>query len=66
MPELVENNVNGFLTEYKNTELFAEKMEEFIKNKKLIFEMGRKAKLTAKRYNILEIFNELERRVLEG
>ena len=66
MPELVENNVNGFLTEYKNTELFAEKMEEFIKNKKLIFEMGRKAKLTAKRYNILEIFNELERRILEG
>ncbi len=66
MPELVKNNVNGFLAEYKNTKLFAEKMEEFIKNKELISKMGEKAKLTAEKYNILEIFNELERRILEG
>ncbi len=66
MPEMIENNKNGFLIEYKNTELFAEKMEEFIKNKNLIFKMGNEAKKTAEKYNVLEIFNELERAVWEG
>lgn len=66
MPELVENNKNGYLIEFKNTEKMAEKMEEFIKNPDLINKMGSFSKKMSKEYDILKIMKQLEKSILEG
>jgi len=43
-PELVENNVNGFLVEYNNELEFSQKLVELINNKELRISMGEKGR----------------------
>lgn len=41
--ELIEDGVTGFLYEYKDNEVLADRMQRFIDNPSLAYEMGRKA-----------------------
>ena len=63
MPELVKNEENGYLAEYKNIEDFTEKMEKYIKNTELIKKMGDKSKEMSKEFDITEIFKRLEKKL---
>ena len=66
MPELVEDTRTGYLAEYKSTESFAGKMEEFITNPALIEKMGKTAKEVVDDYDILVLSKKLEKLILEG
>jgi glycosyltransferase involved in cell wall biosynthesis len=66
MPELVEDNENGYLVEYQNVEELTQRMENFLKNPELISSMGRKSKEISEDYDILKIMKKLENSILEG
>ncbi|MCP1223111.1 glycosyltransferase [Sebaldella sp. S0638] len=66
MPELVEDNENGYLVEYHNIDELARKMEKFLENPELIGKMGKKSKELSEDYDILKIMKKLENSILEG
>ena len=66
MPELVEDNENGYLVEYRNIDELACKMEKFLENPELIGKMGKKSKELSEDYDILKIMKKLENSILEG
>jgi len=55
---IIENNVNGFLIEEENIDLFVEKVELLIENKNLRIEIGQKAKERVGKYDIDQIMKK--------
>ena len=66
MPELVEDNENGYLVEYLNIDELVRKMENFLNDPELIAKMGKKSKEISEDYDILKIMKKLENSILEG
>ncbi|MFV5696105.1 glycosyltransferase family 4 protein [Flavobacterium sp. LB3P122] len=52
---IIKDNVNGFLIEDGNADLFVEKLSALIENATLRIEVGNNAKLSSVKYNIEEI-----------
>ena len=57
--ETVENGVNGFLVKIQDSLDLTEKMEIFLKNKKLIIDMGIKSRLMAEERFDQDKINEI-------
>ena len=64
MPELVEDNENGYLVEYRNIGELTQKMENFLNSPELISKMGKKSKEISEDYDILKIMKKLENSIL--
>ena len=58
IPELIDENEEGFLTEPANVEKFAEKLSELIKDKNLRVKMGQKAQTKVKKKLDFAVFTE--------
>jgi glycosyltransferase involved in cell wall biosynthesis len=52
---IIRDNVNGFLIEDGNADLFVEKLNDLIENETLRREVGKNARLSSEKYNIDEI-----------
>lgn len=60
MPEMVQNNLNGFLAEYENQDDFNFCMEKFILNKKLLKLMGEESyKIFLEKFTIEKMVSKL-------
>ena len=66
MPELVEDNENGYLVEYLNIDELVRKMGNFLNDPELIAKMGKKSKEISEDYDILKIMKKLENSILKG
>ena len=55
---IVTNLEDGFITPYKNSVIFAEKISKLMKNKELRIQMGEKAKLNAERFEISRVMEQ--------
>jgi glycosyltransferase involved in cell wall biosynthesis len=64
-PEIVQADVSGFLVEYPNLELFAEKTKLLIDDKELRDKMGKASKLNViERFQLVDRITELENYLL--
>jgi glycosyltransferase involved in cell wall biosynthesis len=65
IPDLVGNNVNGFVTEPFDEKEMAEKIKVLYKNSKLREDFGRKSAELVKEHDVKNIINKLERLYFE-
>lgn len=67
LKEVVEDGVNGYLVEFKNYGLFAEKLQELIKDKSLREQFGKKGLEKAReKFSVSRMVSELENIYEEG
>ena len=60
IPELVENNNNGYIYQYDNIDELAEKMEELFENPKIVKEFSKKSKeLAREKYSRFKYYKDL-------
>ena len=65
IPDIVENNVNGFLVEQNNSVDLADKLETLMNNETLLIQMGRAGRTKYEKEFTLQVFETKLQRILE-
>lgn len=60
IPELVRDEINGFLVDIKNKDSILDKMNQLYENQNLQIEFSKKSKIIAKKFDEYSVFKSLE------